>query len=131
MRQSEFVQEAHIIPCKVKTEVTLVAYVDASAAIEELKQHLTATLPSYMIPSHIIPLETFPLNKNGKLDRSKLPSPSTQSQDNTEQDHVDSIDSENPIVEVVLLVFANELRSFPSEIWKERGRSFFELGGTR
>jgi acyl-CoA synthetase (AMP-forming)/AMP-acid ligase II len=85
MNQLEVCHEAHIVPSKVKTEVTLVAYVrlcagdkDESVAIDEIKRHLISVLPGYMIPSHIIPVGTFWLNKNGKLDRSKLPSPSKQ-----------------------------------------------------
>lgn len=124
----------------MKAEVTLVAYVrlheggaDQSIVevVDELKRHLVAALPAYMIPSHIVPVESFPLNKNGKLDRSKLPSVSTQNQDDAEQDTVDAIDSETPIVEVVMLVFATELMCDKETIWKERGKSFFEMGGTR
>ncbi len=135
MNQLEVVHEAHIVPSKVKTEVTLVAYVRLcegdkveSVAIEEIKRHLIAVLPAYMVPTFLIPVEKFPLNKNGKLDRSKLPPiPSTQNQDNVS----DSVDREDPVVEMVLLVFANELKSEKETIWKERGQSFFEVGGTR
>ncbi|MCP4215028.1 MAG: amino acid adenylation domain-containing protein, partial [bacterium] len=41
----------------------------------QLKQHLSASLPAYMIPDHFIALDQFPLNTNGKIDRSALPEP--------------------------------------------------------
>ena len=45
---------------------------------EELRRHLGASLPDYMIPSAIVLLEHMPLNHNGKLDRSALPAPTRQ-----------------------------------------------------
>ena len=41
----------------------------------ELRVHLLAELPEYMIPNHYIFLDAFPLNANGKIDRKKLPTP--------------------------------------------------------
>jgi len=52
----------------------LVAYVTPeSANVAELKDALTAALPSYMVPTHIVPLKAFPLTERGKIDRKKLP----------------------------------------------------------
>lgn len=45
-------------------------------AIEEMKDYLRESLPSYMIPSYYLKLEALPLNSNGKIDRKKLPLPS-------------------------------------------------------
>ncbi|OJF15798.1 non-ribosomal peptide synthetase [Couchioplanes caeruleus] len=61
----------------------LVAYVvgrsEAQApTAEELRRHLSAVLPDYMIPTAIVLLERMPLNHNGKLDRSALPAPTRQ-----------------------------------------------------
>jgi len=57
----------------------LVAYVvlddGAEATISEIKRHLRALLPAYMIPSVVAPLLTLPLSPNGKLDRAALPDP--------------------------------------------------------
>jgi aryl carrier-like protein len=39
--------------------------------------HLTQQLPTHMIPTQYIQLPTIPLTPNGKLDRTKLPTPTT------------------------------------------------------
>lgn len=41
----------------------------------ELRQHLAATLPDYMLPSHFVRVEQLPLTPNGKVDRKVLPDP--------------------------------------------------------
>jgi amino acid adenylation domain-containing protein len=57
-------------------EKRLVAYVVPCAAssltAEELRAHLTAALPAYMVPGTFILLESLPLTANGKLDRHAL-----------------------------------------------------------
>lgn len=42
---------------------------------EELREHLQSTLPHYMMPNRFVHMVQFPLNQNGKIDRTKLPSP--------------------------------------------------------
>jgi amino acid adenylation domain-containing protein len=60
------------------TEARLIAYVVAGTAkrpsIEELRTHLRAHLPDYMIPSGFVFLDAIPLAPNGKVDRNALPS---------------------------------------------------------
>nr|QEO74317.1 AMP-dependent synthetase and ligase [uncultured bacterium] len=57
----------------------LVAYVLAEEAtalsVGELREHLRAQLPDYMIPSAFVVLDEFPLTPNGKVDRRRLPTP--------------------------------------------------------
>jgi amino acid adenylation domain-containing protein len=60
----------------------LVAYYVAaqrpSALVRELRAHLQACLPAYMVPSRFIELDSLPLTPNGKLDRHALPEPGNQ-----------------------------------------------------
>jgi amino acid adenylation domain-containing protein len=86
----------------------------------DLKKHLSASLPSYMIPEFYIPLEKFPLTINGKLDRKALPKP-------------EFIKAENYIAP------RNTLEKQVSQIWAEVlglpeknigiHDDFFDLGG--
>ena len=60
-------------------DLELVAYVahpDAEGLpIDELRTHLAARLPEYMVPSVFIGVERFELSPNGKIDRKALPAP--------------------------------------------------------
>jgi pristinamycin I synthase-2 len=60
-------------------EARLVAYVvfedGADREADELRTHLAAQLPDYLVPAVYVPLGAMPLNRNGKLDRAALPAP--------------------------------------------------------
>jgi amino acid adenylation domain-containing protein len=48
---------------------------DASVSTGELRQHLAAQLPGYMVPAHLVVLDAFPLTPSGKIDSNALPAP--------------------------------------------------------
>ncbi len=59
-------------------DLRLVAYfVPTAGAPDEsdLRRHLAARLPEYMVPQHFVALKAIPLLPNGKVDRRALPAP--------------------------------------------------------
>ncbi|MGD0906500.1 MAG: amino acid adenylation domain-containing protein [Candidatus Acidiferrales bacterium] len=60
-------------------EKRLVGYLVAKHGMSvdpaDLREHLSAKLPGYMVPSAIVTLDHFPLSPNGKVDRKALPAP--------------------------------------------------------
>ncbi|MBK8743127.1 MAG: amino acid adenylation domain-containing protein [Betaproteobacteria bacterium] len=59
-------------------DVRLVAYVVARGVVpsdQQLREHLRAFLPVYMIPQHFVALPAIPLLPNGKIDHASLPPP--------------------------------------------------------
>ncbi|MGH9969400.1 MAG: non-ribosomal peptide synthetase, partial [Pyrinomonadaceae bacterium] len=82
----EQVREAVVIAREVKAEQKqLVAYYTAETKIgagelgaEQLREHLLARLPAYMVPVAYVRLEKMPLTPNGKLDRGGLPAPDSE-----------------------------------------------------
>ncbi|WP_379148757.1 amino acid adenylation domain-containing protein [Paenibacillus sp. sgz500992] len=57
---------------------------DETVPVAELRAHLTAQLPDYMIPSYFVELEKLPLSPNGKVDRKALPEPQGRMQAGSE-----------------------------------------------
>src|SRR6185312_10694922 len=65
-------------------EKQLVAYYTEAeglggASVEQLRAHLSALLPEYMVPVAYVRLASLPLTPNGKLDRRALPTPELDS----------------------------------------------------
>lgn len=60
-----------------KETAVLVAYLTGPETldVEDVRKHLTKSLPEYMIPGIFIKLDKMPLTRNGKFDRTALPDP--------------------------------------------------------
>jgi len=71
------ISDAVVVPYECDGDKSLSGYIIAkhNLQVEYIKDVLSKSLPDYMIPSYITKLEKFPLNKNGKIDRNKLPKP--------------------------------------------------------
>jgi acyl carrier protein len=57
------------------------ASLDTGQLVQELKQHLRAQLPGYMMPGAFVVLGRMPLTPNGKIDRKALPEPDRERQE--------------------------------------------------
>ena len=87
----------------------------------ELRSHLLASLPEYMVPAGFVWMEKMPLTLNGKLDRQALPARTAQ----------------RPELNQTYTAPRTELEKFLAGIWREILRleqvgihdKFFELGG--
>ncbi|MEU0504349.1 amino acid adenylation domain-containing protein, partial [Nocardia sp. NPDC005998] len=98
----------------------LVAYVvtaGGAADIDDIKNSLHRTLPSYMVPSAIVGLDAFPLNPSGKLDRKALPAPVFEVREFRAPT--------TPIEEIVAQIFGEVLGISRVGVDDD----FFELGG--
>jgi amino acid adenylation domain-containing protein len=107
-------------------EQRLVAYIipkaGAAAAPPDLRRHLLASLPEYMVPERFVGVESFPLTSNGKLDVDALPAPSR----------------ERPELDRPYRPPRGALEQLVARLWCEvlgldrvgRDDRFFDLGGT-
>ncbi len=103
----------------VAEESRLIAYVVANAEVAELREHVRARLPEYMVPLFVA-MEALPLTPNGKVDRRALPKPDAAAAQSTGY-----------------IAPRTELERQLCEIWQEVlgvervgiGDNFFELGG--
>ncbi|AGZ41987.1 non-ribosomal peptide synthase/polyketide synthase [Actinoplanes friuliensis] len=80
LRQRPEVAEAAVILREDRPgDKRLVAYVVTAAAFsahpDDLRRHVAATLPDYLVPSAVVLVDVLPLTANGKLDRAALPVP--------------------------------------------------------
>ncbi|MFJ4816067.1 amino acid adenylation domain-containing protein [Streptomyces sp. NPDC088801] len=101
----------------------LVAYVaplagGSSPEAGELRRHVCATLPDYMVPAAFISLDVLPLTINGKLDRRALPAPT--------YDGVLTGAAPRDVRETILCQAFADILGLPEVGIHD---SFFELGG--
>ncbi|MEL5450757.1 amino acid adenylation domain-containing protein [Serratia bockelmannii] len=75
------VNEAVVDACCVGADTRLIAWISVRENVAsdglagELRQHLAAQLPDYMLPAAFVWLAAMPLTPNGKIDRRALPAP--------------------------------------------------------
>ncbi|KTD00314.1 non-ribosomal peptide synthetase [Fluoribacter gormanii] len=100
----------------------LAAYIvsDANGQEMNLRNELSAILPSYMIPKYFIFLTELPLTVNGKVDYKKLPEPVSELIFNKIEEHDD-------LLTQIRQLFANVL-SLPLEVI-DNHVNFGDLGG--
>lgn len=107
-------------------EKRLVAYyvlaAGARAGAVELRAHLAARLPDYMLPVRYIRMRAFPLTVNGKLDRRALPAP-----DRSRPQLANAyVPAQGAVERAICGVFAQLLDI--EQVGRED--NFFELGGS-
>ncbi|MES1244342.1 MAG: amino acid adenylation domain-containing protein [Acidobacteriota bacterium] len=113
------VREAVVMAAGEEDAKRLVAYVSPEGSDpSELRSHLAARLPAYMVPGAFVVLPEMPLTAHGKVDRSRLPSPSPA--------RAAGEGPRTPVEEVVAGIWREvlELAGPPP-----RTADFFELGG--
>ncbi|HKU72542.1 MAG TPA: non-ribosomal peptide synthase/polyketide synthase, partial [Pyrinomonadaceae bacterium] len=104
-------------------EKTLSAYVVAeqTLSVSELRRHLQARLPEYMIPTAFIKLPAIPLTAHGKVDRTALLALETSEPDAT----ATYVSARTLVEEMLVGIWANLL-----EVQRVGSYdNFFELGG--
>ena len=114
--------QAEVVARKLHDDTyELIAYVVPSTAVSvnELRTHLSSTLPHYMVPSTFVLLNELPLTANGKVDRLALPDP--------EQSRMDSdyVAPRTPVEEALCAVWSQVLRIKSVGV----DDNFFDLGG--
>ncbi|MGI4779576.1 MAG: amino acid adenylation domain-containing protein [Janthinobacterium lividum] len=109
-------------------DARLVAYltgqpgvVTGAALSHTLREHLKATLASYMVPSVFVVLDTLPLSPNGKVDRRALPEPMAERPEMAEPFEEGRTETER----TVCAAFARALGIDRAG----RADNFFDLGG--
>lgn len=98
----------------------LTAHIQGSANTDDLRRHLSARLPSYMIPSEFRSVDVFPLTPNGKVDRKALVE--FRSSDVSEK----SDKSDSSIESRILSLWSEVLEKTVTD----HAANFFDLGGS-
>ncbi|MFK7784945.1 MAG: amino acid adenylation domain-containing protein [Crocinitomicaceae bacterium] len=105
------------------TDKELVAYFTSPSEIniQELKAYLEEKLPTYMVPSYFVQVDEFTLNRNGKVDRKALPSPSELGLTSGQE----YLEPENELQEAIVKIWENTLKREKIGMQDD----FFDLGG--
>ncbi|XLS30266.1 amino acid adenylation domain-containing protein [Flavobacteriaceae bacterium M23B6Z8] len=103
-------------------EQYLVGYYEGAESFlpEELRSHLSRTLPKYMIPNYFIHLDRFPVGPTGKVDMHSLPEFSVSS-------HENYVAPSNEIERQLITIWSDILNVNEEAIGVHT--DFFDLGG--
>ncbi|HEX9426786.1 MAG TPA: amino acid adenylation domain-containing protein, partial [Candidatus Polarisedimenticolia bacterium] len=93
--------------------------------VSELREHLLACLPGYMVPSAFMLLESFPLTPGGKVDRNALPIPEWAGRLEKQAPGERAGAGVDPVPEIIAGIWAQVLGL--DRVGREG--SFFALGG--
>ena len=71
------IKNATVVKQNIQNRECISAYFISNKriAVNELRKHLSRSLPRYMVPSYFIALDDFPYTPNGKVDKKALPLP--------------------------------------------------------
>ncbi|WP_330343268.1 non-ribosomal peptide synthetase [Streptomyces sp. NBC_00557] len=121
-----FVRETAVVAAQDSSGAArLVAYIVSAPGHEptegELRDHLGAALPDWMIPSVYHPLTSLPKNANGKVDHAQLPDPHTERPDTG----TDFVGPRNAREETIARIWAEVLSLDTVGVYD----NFFDLGG--
>ncbi len=98
----------------------VVAHLEQTLAITELREFLESKLPNYMVPTAFVTLEELPLTPNGKVDRKALPVPEL-----TQASSSNIVPASTPIENLLVGIWTEVLGIEKVGI----DNNFFELGG--
>jgi hypothetical protein len=115
LRAHPGVRQVTVITANRAGEPELVAYIvprrNSSLAqpgadvLEELRPHLRAALPDYMVPSLVVTLPALPLTPNAKVDRAALPAP----QWGSPRSAVERVEPRNPVEATLVRIWSDIL----------------------
>ncbi len=106
------------------SDARLVAYVtrtDGATDAEDLRAHLKALLPPYMVPVLFVVLDAMPLSPNGKVDRRALPEPAMRRPEMAQAYEEGRTDAERRVCAAFAHVLGIDRAG--------RADNFFDLGG--
>jgi hypothetical protein len=115
LRAHRQVRQAAVAAATRAGEPALVAYIvprrgsalaqPGTDLLDELRPHLRAALPDYMIPSLVVALPALPLTPNAKVDRAALPVP----QWGAPASAVDLVEPRNPVETTLAQIWSDLL----------------------
>ncbi|MDQ2926398.1 MAG: amino acid adenylation domain-containing protein [Acidobacteriota bacterium] len=99
----------------------IVASVDSTPDVKEIRAHLGSSLPEYMVPAAMMLLDELPLTSSGKIDSKALPAPDYAAG----QSDIDGGAPETAVQQIVAAIWSEVLKLDRIAL----GNDFFQIGG--